>query len=337
MLLTVYKLYESRGIKILIEIMAISAVHRRPLSLVLNKKAGLHFYREQWFEQILAYWRQQGFTVEVFELSDQQPFTQVMSQVLTRHDATEQGVVVAAGGDGTVNAVAQALLHSSIPLAVLPMGTFNYVARVLNIPLDLMQAAKVIATGQPKSIHVAQINDYIYLNNASLGLYPLFIKRRELYNSKLGRLPINAYLSGLDVLIRDRRELKLEVTVDQQKFQFKTPLVFFGNNHLQLSELKLNIAKCAKLGKVAAVIVSKSDKLTLFKTLFRLVKGDVEQSPDVYMFGADQIQINLARYKPQQQLTVAIDGEIVKMTAPLNISVKKHALNMMVPYADSSV
>lgn len=64
---------------------------------------------------------------------------------------------------------------------------------------------------------MATLNDQIYLNNASLGLYPLFIKR-ELYNQRFGRFPLNAYTSGLDVLLREHKLLKLTVIVDGQIF-----------------------------------------------------------------------------------------------------------------------
>ncbi len=116
---------------------------------------------------------------------------------------------------------------------------------MLNIPLDLLDVAKAISEGQPRSVHVAQLNQHIYLNNASLGLYPLFIQKREQFNKHFGRFPLHAYTSALDVLIRDRKELKLEVEVDGQRYPVKTPLIFFGNNQLQLAEMKLRIAEAA--------------------------------------------------------------------------------------------
>ena len=255
-------------------------------------------------------------------------FDQMMQEILLRHRQAENvGVVVAAGGDGTLNAVASKLMGTDIPMGILPLGTFNYVARVLNIPLDLLEAAKAISEGQPRSVHVAQLNQHIYLNNASLGLYPLFIQKREQFNKHFGRFPLHAYTSALDVLIRDRKELKLEVEVDGQRYPVKTPLIFFGNNQLQLAEMKLRIAEAAEAGKVAGVVVAKSDKRTLFKTLWQMIKGNLDQASDVYSFAADEVIVHSKRNK----LTVAVDGEIVTMTPPLKITVRKHALNVMVP------
>lgn len=307
----------------------------KPLSIIYNARSGFHASnKEQVYEQLLTYFTEQGFEIQAFELGEKKDFPTLMQSIIQRHQSSESiGVIVAAGGDGTLNAVAKALLGSNIPLGILPLGTFNYVARVLNIPLEIMQAAEVIAIGQIRSIHVAKINDQIYLNNASLGLYPLFIQRRELYNAKFGRFPLHAYTSGLDVLIRDRKELKLEVEVDGKIYPVKTPLIFFGNNQLQLAEMKLRIAKCAEQGQVAGVVVAKSDKLTLFRMLLQLIRGELEQAPDVYSFAADDVKV----FSRREKLTVALDGEIVEMRPPLHITVQKNAVNIMVPYVVTSV
>ena len=301
----------------------------KPLSLIYNKKSGFHAAnKDEVYEQLVADLSTAGFEIQSFELSECMNFDQMMQDILLRHRQAENvGVVVAAGGDGTLNAVASKLMGTDIPMGILPLGTFNYVARVLNIPLDLLDAAKAIGEGQPRSVHVAQLNQHIYLNNASLGLYPLFIQKREQFNKHFGRFPLHAYTSALDVLIRDRKDLKLEVEVDGQRYPVKTPLIFFGNNQLQLAEMKLRIAEPAEAGKVAGVVVAKSDKRTLFKTLWQLIKGNLDQASDVYSFAADEVIVHSKRNK----LTVAVDGEIVTMTPPLKITVRKHALNIMVP------
>ena len=249
----------------------------KPLSMIYNEKSGFHPSKsDDIYAQLLQIWHQHGFEIEVFDLGSEPNIQILMKKVFQRHSAYAQpGVIVAAGGDGTLNAVASQMLHQSIPMGILPLGTFNYVARVLNIPLDILKAATVIATGEPRASHVACLNDQIYLNNASLGLYPLFIKKREEYNRRFGRFPLHAYTSGLDVLIRDRKELKLEVQVDGQTYPVKTPLIFFGNNQLQLKELNLKVAKCAEIGEIAGVVIAKGDKVTLFKTLIQTIRGQL--------------------------------------------------------------
>ncbi|MFH7765281.1 diacylglycerol/lipid kinase family protein [Acinetobacter sp. BSP-28] len=311
------------------------SVSAKPLSLIYNEKSGFHAAnKDEIYEQLMTNLTAYGYEIQAFEISAEADFNSFMDRIIARHQQAEEiGIVVAAGGDGTLNTVATKLVGTEIPMGIFPLGTFNYVARLLNIPLDLLKAADVIATGKIRTVHVAQINDHIYLNNASLGLYPLFIQRRELYNRRFGRFALHAYTSALDVLIRDRKELKLEVEIDGKKYPVKTPLIFFGNNQLQLAEMNLRIAKCAELGKVAGVVVAKSDKPTLFKILWQLIRGNLDHAPDVYSFSADKVKI----HSKAKKLTLALDGEIVEMQPPLHISVRKHALKVMVPHDSTSV
>lgn len=311
------------------------SVSAKPLSLIYNEKSGFHAAnKDEIYEPLMTNLTAYGYEIQAFEISAETDFSSFMDRIIARHlQAEDIGIVVAAGGDGTLNTVATKLIGTEIPMGIFPLGTFNYVARLLHIPLDLLKAADVIATGQIRAVHVAQINDHIYLNNASLGLYPLFIQRRELYNRRFGRFALHAYTSALDVLIRDRKELKLEVEIDGKKYPVKTPLIFFGNNQLQLAEMNLRIAKCAELGKVAGVVVAKSDKPTLFKILWQLIRGNLDHAPDVYSFSADKVQI----HSKAKKLTLALDGEIVEMQPPLHISVRKHALKIMVPYDSTSI
>ncbi|QQN40200.1 diacylglycerol/lipid kinase family protein [Acinetobacter sp. CS-2] len=311
------------------------SVSAKPLSLIYNEKSGFHAAnKDEIYEPLMTNLTAYGYEIQAFEISAETDFSSFMDRIIARHlQAEEIGIVVAAGGDGTLNTVATKLIGTEIPMGIFPLGTFNYVARLLHIPLDLLKAADVIATGQIRAVHVAQINDHIYLNNASLGLYPLFIQRRELYNRRFGRFALHAYTSALEVLIRDRKELKLEVEIDGKKYPVKTPLIFFGNNQLQLAEMNLRIAKCAELGKVAGVVVAKSDKPTLFKILWQLIRGNLDHAPDVYSFSADKVQI----HSKAKKLTLALDGEIVEMQPPLHISVRKHALKIMVPYDSTSI
>ena len=307
----------------------------QPLSIIYNQKSGFHASNKDGvYEALVRFLTTYGYEIQSFEMSQVTSFKTLMQHVIHRHQTPNNlGIVVAAGGDGTLNAVAQSLIQHDIPMGILPLGTFNYVARALNIPLDILDAAKVIAEGVERSVHVAHINDQIYLNNASLGLYPLFIQKRELYNQKFGRFPLHAYTSGLDVLIREHQELKLELQIDQEIYSIATPLIFFGNNQLQLADLNLKVAECAKEGRVAGVVMAKSDKLILFKSLLQLVRGKIDEASDVHSFSAQQVIVDAE----QAQLSVAIDGEIVEMTPPLKIHVEHSALNVMVPYVDSSV
>src|SRR5205809_5619441 len=91
---------------------------------------------------------------------------------LARIAAKRSEVIVAAGGDGTVNAVASIVLEKNKILGVLPLGTLNHFAKDLNIPLDLSEGIKNIVAGWTIRVDVGTVNGQVFLNNSSLGLYP---------------------------------------------------------------------------------------------------------------------------------------------------------------------
>src|SRR5215207_1701290 len=88
-------------------------------------------------------------------------------------------IVVAAGGDGTVSGVAAVVAGSDAALGVLPLGTLNHFAKDLGIPLDLAKAAAVVAARHIRRVDVGRVNDRVFINNASIGVYPGIVEKRE--------------------------------------------------------------------------------------------------------------------------------------------------------------
>jgi diacylglycerol kinase family enzyme len=98
---------------------------------------------------------------------------------LARDAAKTSDVVVAAGGDGTVNAVASVVAGTAVTLGVLPVGTLNHFAKDMTLPLDLNEAAAVIVAGRVVSVDVAEVSGRIFVNNSSIGVYPNAVAIRE--------------------------------------------------------------------------------------------------------------------------------------------------------------
>ncbi len=101
--------------------------------------------------------------------------------------AERPDVLVAAGGDGTLTAVAAALVDTEIVLGVLPLGTLNHFAKDLGIPLELEGAAGTIVAGRTTRIDVGEVNGRVFVNNSSIGLYPEIVADRERQQRRLGR------------------------------------------------------------------------------------------------------------------------------------------------------
>ena len=92
--------------------------------------------------------------------------------------------MVAAGGDGTVSAVAAAVARAGKTLAVIPTGTLNHFARDAGIPTELAQAMARAWHGRERAVDVGFVNGRIFLNNVSLGSYPRMVHERDALEQK---------------------------------------------------------------------------------------------------------------------------------------------------------
>jgi diacylglycerol kinase family enzyme len=97
------------------------------------------------------------------------------------------------------------------------------------------------------------------------------------------------------VLLREHKSLKLALTVDGKKYPVATPLIFFGNNQLQLEDMKLRVAECAAKGKLAGVVVAKSDRISLLKMLWKLVQGKLIKHRTSILFVPNKYRLTVKR------------------------------------------
>ena len=242
--------------------------------------------------------------------------------------AVETGfdVVLALGGDGTQSAVAGALAGSDAVMGVLPGGTFNYFARELGTE-TLESALDAVAAGRVRSRDLGRINERIFINNASFGLYPRILTRREDIYRRWGRSRVAAYWSVL-VAVRDLDDpMHLTVTMDGRQLEFHTPLAFVARSAYQLDSLGLDGAQAVRDGHFALFIARGKSRLSLMSAAVRLALGKSARGEDFELVISDDMLIeSRARRK-----LVALDGEKEKMTGPFRLNVMHGALKVFAP------
>ncbi|MCH1998192.1 diacylglycerol kinase, partial [Achromobacter xylosoxidans] len=133
------------------------------------------------------------------------------------------GIVVAAGGDGTLNAVAGQVLGQGVPFGILPQGTFNYFGRRYGISQDTEAALRGLLGGELRPVQVGLLNGRLFLVNASLGLYPQLLEDREAYKQRFGRSRLVALWSGLVTLMRAPRQLSLRLDYEGRVRDLRSP------------------------------------------------------------------------------------------------------------------
>ncbi|WP_157937666.1 diacylglycerol/lipid kinase family protein [Oceaniglobus roseus] len=243
--------------------------------------------------------------------------------------AVEDGaaIVVAGGGDGTICGVAEGLADTGVPMGVLPLGTFNYFARSLDIPEELEQAVEVIVNGRASKVRTGTINGRLFLNNTSIGRYPEILETREGVYKKWGRSRIAAYWSVLKVLLTLRRPLSLTIDADGERTTLRTPLVFVLNNAFQMEQQGLKGVEALKEGKLAMYLSPDAGRWGLIRQALAIAMGMAEEKRDFILLTATSFEIRCRRRSQK----VALDGERLRLDSPLKIEAHLDALQVMVP------
>lgn len=241
-------------------------------------------------------------------------------------------IVVAGGGDGTINAVAAELLGSDIMLGVLPLGTLNHFAKALRLPTDVDAAARVIVDGHALSIDVGEVNGRIFLNNSSLGLYPRLVRRRENQQQQLGRNKWLAAVWAAATLLRRHRFLHVRLCVDDAEIDRRTAIVFVGNNAYRMSGLSIGERERLDAGELSVYLPRRSGRRGLVLLALRALVGRLREAEDFDALFSPAFEIQTRRAR----VPVAIDGEVALFDAPLRYRIRPGALRVIAPRANGA-
>jgi YegS/Rv2252/BmrU family lipid kinase len=234
--------------------------------------------------------------------------------------------VVAGGGDGTVSTVAHALARSEIPLGILPLGTLNHFAKDLGIPLDLDAAIAVVLAGQTTRVDVGEVNGRIFLNNASLGLYPRIVRLRQTRPARGIRKWFVALWALFKVLQRNPKML-VGIEADGQKVFTRTSIVFVGNNPYTMAGLEAGTRESLAGGKLGISILKGGGRPRVMRLAWRLFTGQALRSGEL-----DLVCVSAATIELRDAIVpVALDGEVVSLSPPLEFQSRPGALSVLVP------
>lgn len=276
-----------------------------------------------------------GRALHLLEVQDPRQLGAIARQAVARAQQCG-GIVVAAGGDGTINTVAQAALGSGCAFGVLPQGTFNYFSRTHGIPSETPAALQVLLAGHSRPVQVGLVGERVFLVNASLGLYPQLLEEREDWKRQFGRSRIVAFGAGLATLLRGHRSLRLRVESQGQERELRTPTLFVGNNALQLQQLGLPEAEAVDAGCLAAIALRPVGTLTMLGLLWRGAFGRLGDADELIQVATRQLTVRPSRRLGtwgSTRIKVATDGEVTWMRLPLTFRVAPQTLDLLRPSA----
>ena len=240
---------------------------------------------------------------------------------------TAAAAVVAAGGDGTVRSVAAGLVGSHTPLGVLPLGTLNHFAKDLGIPLDLKLAVETIVAGHHRSVDVGAVNDRIFVNNSSIGIYPDIVAAREDLRRQ-GRRKWTAFALATARILRQYRGVRVRLEAGTLTKTAVTPFLFVGNNEYQVEGIHLGSRVRLDAGCLFAYLAPRLRGPDLPKLLALALTGRVMEQHVLESFATRDLEVETPATRA---VRVALDGEVTYMTGPLRYRILPRALPVIVP------
>lgn len=236
-------------------------------------------------------------------------------------------LVIAAGGDGSVSAAAGALAGSKSVLGILPLGTLNHFARDLGIPFGLDEAAQVIAAGTTRKVDVAEVNGRAFVNNASIGLYPLMVVDRDAQRERLGRSKRLAMLvASLRTMTRFHAR-RLVLRANGGEARVDTPLLFVGNNDYRLAFPGAGHRESLDDGRLSVMVMRSKSLPGFLAATARALVGLSRDDDLVRLDAVTELEVGSAR----AHLTLAVDGETLSLAPPLRFRIRPKALSVICP------
>ncbi|RYH00989.1 hypothetical protein EU805_16160 [Salipiger sp. IMCC34102] len=235
--------------------------------------------------------------------------------------------IVAAGGDGTIAGVTSGLLGHDVTLGMLPMGTFNFMARSLGIPQDFDAALDVILDGDTGTMTVGTVNDRVFVNNSSLGAYAAVLDVREGTYRRWGRSRLAAYWSVIVAMLTIYRPLRMKITVDGESWRVRSPMAFVASSAYQLEQYAFEGADAVREGNLALILAPDSNRLQLLWRAIKILIGGIHRGEDYTLHTGREILIETRR----GNRLVARDGERESMPGPYRFSVVPDAIRVKVP------
>ena len=236
-------------------------------------------------------------------------------------------LVIAAGGDGTMSAVGGALAGTDTALGILPLGTLNHLARDLGIAFDLDQAAAVIAAGHRRRIDTVSVNDRMFLNNSSVGLYPLLVDGREAGQRRFGWTKRRAMIPAAIRTLARMHHHRLRLSGNGRAATVDTPLLFVGNNDYSVALPAAGRRQSLDDGKLCVMVLRRTGRLHLIGVLARALIGRSRPGDMIRIDTAADLTVDSRR----STLSVAIDGETAHLAPPLTYRVHPRALTIVGP------
>ncbi|MCA0404562.1 MAG: hypothetical protein LCH39_00210 [Proteobacteria bacterium] len=240
-------------------------------------------------------------------------------------DPQTVGLLVLAGGDGTLSHALDALVASPVPCAILPLGTLNLLGRDLGLTGDLAHDIDAICTGTPRAVSLAEVNGRRFHSNAGFGLMSTMARERE--NARRA-FPFSRALgfvaAGLRTLFT-YRPIEVELGEGEKRRQFYADTVLVTSNHFEgMPWRRPNLE-----GRLLEVHLLEAGGLSArLKLLWLAAQGRWRDHDRLTSFTATRF---IVRRRKKRSVALSIDGEACRLHGPIVFNVAPETLYLHAP------
>lgn len=230
--------------------------------------------------------------------------------------------VVGVGGDGTLNLVAGQLIHTNIPLGIIPAGSANGLAYNLEIPSDVEKALHIILKNRTTAMDVLLLNNSHHcLHLADVGLNARVVKRFE----KEGSKGIGGYaIQLLKELFTKNRSIKFQLKTPHNPKEIKAEMLVISNAKSYGTGALINPEGKIDDGKFELVLLKPYPWWYIFRLLLSAFRGNLHRMENVKVISNNEMLI--AFRQPQD---IQVDGEIVEGLHTLKVKLLPGALKVI--------
>lgn len=265
------------------------------------------------------------FPKEAFSITIKQTNYKKHAILLTKESIIAQAdIIVACGGDGTINEVASCLVKTSIPLGIIPLGSGNGLAANLNISKNINKALETLKNQATRCIDVGQLNNNYFFSNTGIGFDALVIKNYEASNERTITSYIKATLKSLK---RSNKLIEVETNLNGNTIDHKPFLIFISNSNELGYKVSLTPKASLEDGQLDILIVPKLSafKIVLFMLLMTIKRHHILK--EVACYQTKYLKIT-QKNKPLFQ--IQLDGEFLLIkNRIIEINILEKALHVI--------
>ena len=234
--------------------------------------------------------------------------------------------VIVAGGDGTVSGAAGVAVEHGITLGVLPLGTFNHFAGDLGMPDALASAAAWLAEAQPMNVDAAEVNGTIFVNNASIGVYPKMVNIRDDIRERRGWGKIRAVPVAMASTLKRLPVHHFEMSVDgRPSATCSTPFLFVVNGLLDADGSRVGKRTSLDGGHLGIYVTATRSRLQLIADAITARFRGIDRTASTERFEAGELEVT----SQERSIAIALDGELKELHPPLVFRSRPAALRVL--------